>query len=105
MTTMTPKQAADAIGTDPRTLRKYLRDSIPREDHPGKGGRWELKGSKRDLAALRKGFLAWQAEQAKEAQERAAKAAKDAQDALDADADSDSDADAGDEDSTETLDD
>jgi predicted transcriptional regulator len=79
---MTTKQFADAIGTDPKTLRKYLRDSTPRDEQPGKGGRWVLPGSKTAISAARKGFAKWQKEQADAAAERAAKAAKDADDAL-----------------------
>lgn len=79
---MTTKDFAAAIGTDPKTLRKYLRDSTPRDEHPGKGSRWVLPGTKTALTAARKGFAKWQKEQADAAAERAAKAAKDAEDAL-----------------------
>ena len=78
MTDMTTRAFADAIGTDPKTLRKFLRDSTPRDQHPGKGGRWSLKGDKRTIATARKSFLTWQKEQAEKAAERAASAAKDA---------------------------
>lgn len=41
MTTLTIREAADALETDPRLLRKYLRqeDRVP---SPGKGGRYEI---------------------------------------------------------------
>lgn len=78
MTEITTRQFADAIGTDPKTLRKFLRDSTPRDSHPGKGGRWSLPADKRSIAKSRKDFLAWQKIQADKAAERAATAAKDA---------------------------
>lgn len=80
---MTTKDFAAAIGTDPKTLRKFLRATTPRDEQPGKGGRWVLPGSKTALTAARKSFAKWQKEQADAAAERAAKAAKDAKDALD----------------------
>lgn len=100
---MTTKDFAAAIGTDPKTLRKFLRDSTPRDQHPGKGSRWVLPGTKTALTAARKNFAKWQKDQADAAAERAAKAAKDADDALtevegldedeiETDADSDDDA-------------
>lgn len=79
---LTTKEFAAAIGTDPKTLRKYLRDSTPRDQHPGKGSRWVLPGTKTALAAARKGFAKWQKDQLDAAAERAAKAAKDANDAM-----------------------
>jgi hypothetical protein len=79
---MTTKDFAAAIGTDPKTLRKYLRDSTAKADQPGKGGRWVLPGTKAHIAATRKSFAKWNADQAKQAAERAAKAVKDADAAL-----------------------
>jgi hypothetical protein len=84
MTDMTTRDFATAIGTDPKTLRKFLRDSTPRDEHPGKGGRWTLKGDKRTLTTARKSFAKWQKDQADKAAERAAIAAKDATEAVDA---------------------
>ncbi len=79
---MTTKDFAASIGTDPKTLRKYLRDSTPRDQHPGKGSRWVLPGSKSEIAKHRRAFAKWQKDQADAAAERAAKAAKDADAAL-----------------------
>jgi predicted transcriptional regulator len=79
---MTTKDFAAAIGTDPKTLRKFLRDSTPRDQHPGKGSRWVLPGSKTAISTARRAFAKWQKEQADAAADRAAKAAKDATDAL-----------------------
>lgn len=102
---MTTKDFAAAIGTDPKTLRKYLRDSTPRDQHPGKGSRWVLPGTKTALTAARKGFAKWQKEQADAAAERAAKAAKDAAQAVEDSEVLDEDIDAGDEDSTDEVED
>lgn len=95
MTEMTTRAFADAIGTDPKTLRKFLRASTPRDQHPGKGGRWSLPADKRSIARARKDFLTWQAEEAKRAADRAKEAASAAQDAA-------ANAQGSDEDSTET---
>lgn len=102
---MTTREFADAIGTDPKSLRKYLRDSTPRDEQPGKGGRWVLPGTKTAIAKHRKQFAAWQAEQAKAQAERAAKAAKDADEAAAIAEGLDEDSDAGDEDSHEESED
>jgi predicted transcriptional regulator len=88
---MTTKDFAAEIGTDPKTLRKYLRSVTPRDEQPGKGSRWVLPGTKTAINAHRKSFAKWQKEQADAAAERAAKAAKDAQDALDETEDIDED--------------
>lgn len=79
---MTTRAFADALGTDPKTLRKFLRASTPRDQHPGKGGRWVLPGTKSAISSARKSFAKWQADEAKKAAERAATAAKDAESAL-----------------------
>ena len=84
MTEMTTKAFAQAIGTDPKSLRKYLRDTTPRDEHPGKGGRWVLPGTKSAINAHRKSFTKWQKDQADAQAERAAKAAIEAQSALEA---------------------
>jgi methionine synthase II (cobalamin-independent) len=81
-TEMTTKDFAAAIGTDPKTLRKFLRSTTPVEDHPGKGGRWTLPGTKTVLNKARKDFAKWQKDQADAAADRAAKAVKDAEDAM-----------------------
>lgn len=102
---MTTKDFAAEIGTDPKTLRKYLRDTTPRDQHPGKGSRWVLPGTKTALTAARKGFAKWQKEQADAAAERAAKAAKDAAQAVEDSEDIDEDlTDADQDEVTETED-
>jgi hypothetical protein len=66
MADITTADAAAELATDPRTLRKFLRaDARARGvETPGKGARWALKGDARSLAAMKKRFIAWQAEQA-----------------------------------------
>lgn len=91
---LSTKQLADALSTDPKTLRKWLRDSTPRDEQPGKGGRWVLPGSKAAISAARKSFAAWQVAEAAKAADRAAKAQKDAEDALTEAEGTDEDADA-----------
>jgi hypothetical protein len=68
--TITTRDLADAIGTDPRTLRKFLR-SI--DQGVGKGSRYALKGDARSIATLRKKFAKY------EEAVIAAKAAKEAE--------------------------
>lgn len=67
-TTLTTADAAAELGTDPRTLRKFLRATTPKDSQPGKGSRYSLKGDARSLAAMKKKFIAWtEAEAAKRA--------------------------------------
>lgn len=54
--TMTPKEVALELGTDARTLRKFLR-TIETVDSPGKGGRYAIEARK--VNSLKKGFNAW----------------------------------------------
>lgn len=53
---LTTTEVATEFGTDARTLRKFLRSE---ERGVGKGARYALPGSKRDLTAMRKRFTAW----------------------------------------------
>lgn len=72
--TITTAELAEALGTDPRTLRKFLRADARSRDAadtlPGKGSRYALDGSKRSITALGKKFAKWTTAQ------EAAKAAK-----------------------------
>lgn len=72
MTVHTPKEIAGRFGTDPRTLRKFLRSDAKANgtETPGKGSRWAIEA--RTLKSLQKRFNAWDAAQ------KAAKAAQDA---------------------------
>jgi hypothetical protein len=53
-TAMTTREVAEAVGTDPRTLRKFLRS---RDMGVGAGSRYEFKAD--DLPELKKAFTAW----------------------------------------------
>lgn len=61
--TLTVKEVAVQLDTDPRTLRKFLRHQVTEaggkvgEDTPGKGGRYSLEASK--MKSLSKDFAAW----------------------------------------------
>jgi hypothetical protein len=75
---MTPAEFAVEVDSDGRTVRKFLRSITPRDEQPGKGSRWSLPATKRDITRLKKQFAEWTAKQAEAAAERAAKAAEDA---------------------------
>lgn len=77
-TTLTPTELASEFGTDSKTLRKFLRSVTPRDEQPGKGGRWAVDGTKRNLTKLRKQFNDWHAA---ELEARAARAAEKAAEA------------------------
>ena len=76
--TMTTNEFAVELGTDPRTLRKFLRSITPKDEQPGKGSRWALPGTKREITKMRKQFSEWSQKQLEEKAARAAKAAEDA---------------------------
>lgn len=69
--TLTPAALATELGTDPRTTRKFLRSITPKESQPGKGARWEIKGTKTELARLQKAFRAFTEAQEKAKNDRA----------------------------------
>lgn len=61
---MNTRETAEAIGTDPKRLRRFLRaDATYR--NAGQGGRYEF--TKKDLPTLKKRFDAWSAKNAKPA--------------------------------------
>lgn len=60
--TITPKELAEQLGSDGRTVRKFLRSITPEEDRPGKGNRWALEA--KQVRSLRKQFEAWSAAKA-----------------------------------------
>lgn len=68
--TLTPKEIAQQFGTNPKTLRKFLRSDAKGKgvESPGKGGRWAIPAT--SLKSLQKRFDAWKAVQALEAQKR-----------------------------------
>ena len=63
--TLTVKEVAEQLGTDGRTLRKFLRHEATEaggtigEDTPGKGGRYSLEA--RSVKGLQKRFDLWSA--------------------------------------------
>lgn len=75
-TTLTPTELGSEFGTDGRTVRKFLRSITPREEQPGKGSRWAIDGSKRNVTRLQKQFNEWNAAQLEERAKRAAEAAE-----------------------------
>lgn len=68
---LTPADLATELGTDARTARKFLRAITPRDEQPGKGARWAIKGTKTNIATMQKKFSKFQeeAEAAKAARE------------------------------------
>lgn len=57
----TTAQLAETFETSPRTLRKFLRSQ---DMGVGKGSRYALPGTKREVNALQKKFIAWTEAQA-----------------------------------------
>lgn len=56
---MTTNELATALETTPRTLRKFLRSDASGIESVGKGSRYSLPSSKREVASLSKRFTAW----------------------------------------------
>lgn len=56
---MTTNEIAVAFDTTPRTLRKFLRSTESGIESVGKGSRYSLPSSKRELNSLNKRFTAW----------------------------------------------
>ena len=71
--TMTPTEFATEVNSDGRTVRKFLRSITPTENHPGKGSRWTLPGTAREVTKMKKQFNEWTSSQdeAKAAREAA----------------------------------
>lgn len=57
---MTTTALATEFDTTPRTLRKFLRSNESGIESVGKGSRYALPSSKREVASLRKRFDAWE---------------------------------------------
>jgi hypothetical protein len=60
MATITPKEFAQKVDSDGRTVRKFLRSITPKEDQPGKGSRWEIES--RQVRSLTTKFRKWDEE-------------------------------------------
>lgn len=56
--TFSAKQVATRIGTDAKTLRKFLRSGASPYEAVGQGGRYEFPVA--DLADIKKTFMKWQ---------------------------------------------
>lgn len=65
MATISAKEAAEAIGTDPKTLRRFVRSYVKAkggevgQDTPGRGGRYAFEED--ELPRMQDAFHAWQA--------------------------------------------
>lgn len=57
MATITAKEFAARVGTDPRTVRKFIRSESGLNTKVGKGQRWALEG--KQVASLTKRFRTW----------------------------------------------
>lgn len=42
MAKLSPKELADRLETDPKTVRRFLRQVIPPSQHPAKGRTWRI---------------------------------------------------------------
>lgn len=56
MATITPKELATELDTDARTVRKFLRATLP-DAAPGKGSRWAIE--RKQVRSLKAKFAAW----------------------------------------------
>lgn len=56
---MTTTELATALDTTPRDLRKFLRSADSGIEPVGKGSRYALPSSKREVTALNKRFTTW----------------------------------------------
>lgn len=54
--TLTTAEVATALDTTPRELRKFLRSQA---QGVGKGSRYSLPGTARELGKIKKQFIAW----------------------------------------------
>jgi len=57
--TITAAELAAELATTPRELRKFLRSDASGVEKVGKGARYALPGSKRDISAFAKKFRVW----------------------------------------------
>lgn len=60
MATLTVNELSEKLETSPRTARKFLRSVTPKDEQPGKGGRWTIQKAK--VRSLQKAFAAFQEE-------------------------------------------
>jgi len=62
-------ELAQELEANPRIVRKFLRSITPKDEQPGKGGRWQIE--KRDVRSLKKKFSDFQAEHMRSASDDA----------------------------------
>jgi hypothetical protein len=84
MAEMTTAQVAEEFETTPRVLRKVLRSEASGIESVGKGARYTLPGTKRELTKLRKQFDEWTASKAKTDETVGEDASDEIEDELDA---------------------
>lgn len=65
MAQITAQELATELGTDSRTVRKFLRSVTPKDLQPGKGSRWSIE--KKQLRSLRSQWTKFQAAEAEKA--------------------------------------
>lgn len=56
-TTLTTKEVAEKLDTDPRTLRRFLRSQASPVREVGKGNRYHIEA--RQFRTLKKAFIRW----------------------------------------------
>src|SRR5688572_18823952 len=54
---LSAKEAARELGTDARTFRKFMRATLPKDDQPGQGNRYQIDPD--EVTQLRKSFKKW----------------------------------------------
>jgi hypothetical protein len=66
--TMTPKELAPELGADAKLTRSFLRSRFSgiSDLAPGKGGRWAIPATAKDLKALKAKFAKFEANRAEE---------------------------------------
>lgn len=74
---LTSREVAELVGTDPKTLRRFLRDPKSTYAAAGQGGRYTFV--KKDIPSLKKRFTTWSNAEAKARAARAAAKAKKAE--------------------------
>lgn len=64
--TLSAKELAQECGTDPKTVRKFLRDHLSADEQPGQGGRYAF--TKKEAKDLVKAYKEWGAGKAAKAE-------------------------------------
>lgn len=59
ITIYTPDMLAKDFSTDSKQIRRFLRNSLNRDNHPGKGNRWQIALTAQNLEMLRNRFNRW----------------------------------------------